>query len=97
MSCGSRSGARSLWIVLALLFVGSSVAMILPDLLDDGPTKYEVATDTADRPAASDRLPIGPPRRRPRPRRPGRYRTVTDRAEARALVDDGDVDLADPR
>ncbi len=84
---------RSLWIVLALLFVGSSVAMILPDLLDGGTTKYEVATDIADDPA-SDGF-------RSDLRAAARaldtqvvYRTVNDRAEARALVDDGDVDLA---
>jgi ABC-2 type transport system permease protein len=81
---------RSLWIVLALLFVGSSVAMILPDLLDDGATRYEVATDTSvsdgfqsDLRTAARSLDAQV-----------RFRTVTDRAQARALVDDGDVDLA---
>ena len=34
---------RSLWIVLAILFVGSSVAMILPEVLDGGSTRDDVA------------------------------------------------------
>ena len=34
---------QSLWIVLAIPFVGSSLAMILPELLDGGTTRYDVA------------------------------------------------------
>jgi hypothetical protein len=45
---------RSLWIVLAILFVGSSVAMILPEVLDSGRPRYDVAVVTgADTGASS--------------------------------------------
>ena len=45
---------RSLWIVLAVLFVGSSVAMILPEVLDSGGTRYDVAIVPGADASASD-------------------------------------------
>jgi ABC-2 type transport system permease protein len=85
---------RSLWIVLALLFVGSSVAMILPEVLDSGTSRYEVAItgnadDTvgagfqSDLRAAAATLDTRVA-----------FRSVADRTRARQLVDDGTVDVA---
>ncbi len=85
---------RSLWIVLALLFVGSSVAMILPEVLDSGTSRYEVAIadnagDTvgagfqSDLRAAAATLDTRVA-----------FRSVADRSRARQLVDDGTVDVA---
>ena len=34
---------KSFWIVLAVLLVGSSLAVILPEVLDSGTTRYDVA------------------------------------------------------
>jgi hypothetical protein len=40
---------KSLLVVLAILFVGSSLAMILPDALSDsGPRRYDVAVGAGD-------------------------------------------------
>jgi ABC-2 type transport system permease protein len=85
---------KSLWIVLAVLFVGSSVAMILPEVLDSGSTRYDVAVvpgaDTAassgfrsDLSAAAATLDARV-----------RFRTVSDRSLARTLVDQDKVDIA---
>jgi ABC-2 type transport system permease protein len=85
---------RSLWIVLALLFIGSSVAMILPEVLDSGTSRYEVAIagnagDTvgagfqSDLRAAAATLDTRVA-----------FRSVADRIRARQLVDDGTVDVA---
>ncbi len=85
---------KSLWIVFAVLFVGSSVAMILPDALDEGTTTYDVALEgsaptttsagfTRDLRAAATHLDANV-----------RFRTVANAARARALVDDGTVDIA---
>ena len=88
---------KSLWIVFAILFVGSSVAMILPDVLDERDARrYDVARHR-ERPARRvDRLRARDLRSRGRAPRRARSRSApsTDRARARALVDDGDVDLA---
>lgn len=85
---------RSLWIVLAILFVGSSVAMILPEVLDSGSTRYDVAVvpgaDTgassafrSDLGAAAATLDAEV-----------RFHTVSDRSRARTLVDQDKVDIA---
>jgi ABC-2 type transport system permease protein len=85
---------KSLWIVFAILFVGSSVAMILPDLLDSGRTRYDVAltsttTSTATTAFETDLRTLA-----------GdldasvAFHPVDDRTRARTLVDDGKVDLA---
>jgi ABC-2 type transport system permease protein len=85
---------KSLWIVFGILFLGSSVAMALPEILDSGPTRYDVATiDGADATTA-DRFQVA---LRPVVRSGDdriRFRTVADLAAARALVDDGKVDVA---
>jgi ABC-2 type transport system permease protein len=82
---------RSFWIVVALLAAGSTVAMVLPGLLDSGTTTYHVAVVPAPEAAefrsrltaASDDLNATI-----------RIRDATGRATARRLVDDGDVDEA---
>jgi ABC-2 type transport system permease protein len=38
---------KTLWIVFAILFVGSSAAMILPEALDHGTTRYDVSVVSA--------------------------------------------------
>ena len=85
---------KSLWIVFAILFVGSSVAMILPDALDGGTTTYDVAlprgTPTATSPDFERDLQVAATHIDAQVR----FRTVSDPARARALVDDGTVDLA---
>jgi ABC-2 type transport system permease protein len=85
---------KSLWIVFAVLFLGSSVAMILPDVLDEGSTHYDVAVvDSASGAAPSgfaDDLRGVASHLDARVR----FRAAADEAKARALVDDGDVDVA---
>jgi ABC-2 type transport system permease protein len=85
---------RSLWIVFALVFVGASVAMILPDLLDDSTTHYDVAVEagspTASSPGFADDLRSAVAHLDAHVT----LRTVADATHARTLVDDGDVDLA---
>jgi ABC-2 type transport system permease protein len=84
---------KTLWIVFAVIFIGSSVAMILPDALDEGTTHYDVALQSGtgaalagfqqDLRSAATRLDTQV-----------RFRTVSDAARARTLVDDGTVDVA---
>jgi ABC-2 type transport system permease protein len=84
---------KTLWIVFALLFIGSSVAMILPEALDDSTTHYDVAVQSGagsevagfqqDLRSAATRLDTQV-----------RFQTVPDAARARTLVDDGTVDVA---
>lgn len=83
---------KSLWIVLALLFVGSSVAMILPEVLDGGSTTYDVAVarGSVSGPAFADNLRVAARSLDAQVR----LRTVNDRAEGRKLVADDDADLA---
>jgi ABC-2 type transport system permease protein len=80
--------------VLALLFVGSSAAMILPEVLDSGTSRYDVAivpgadadagaSFTTDLRGAAADLDAQV-----------RFRVVADEAQARRLVDDGAVDVA---
>src|SRR5262249_18507208 len=85
---------KSLWIVIGIIFVGSTVGMILPDVLDSGTSRYDVAVVTqgdqseiasfesalvASRHALDAEL---------------RFREVADPARARSLVDDDKVDVA---
>jgi ABC-2 type transport system permease protein len=85
---------KSLWIVLAVLFIGSSVAMILPEVLDSGSTRYDVAVvpgaDTAASTGFRSDLSAGAATLDAHVR----FRTVSDRSLARTLVDQGKVDIA---
>src|SRR4051812_21614963 len=78
---------KTLWIVFAVLFVGSSVAMILPDALDDGATHYDVAVQSG---ANSELAGFQPDLRSAATRLDAqvRFRTVPDAQRARTLVDD---------
>jgi ABC-2 type transport system permease protein len=85
---------RSLWIVLAVLFVGSSAAMILPEVLDSGGTRYDVAIVPGADASVSDAF-----RSDLRAAAAGldarvRFRTLANAARARTLVDKGTVDIA---
>jgi ABC-2 type transport system permease protein len=85
---------RSLWIVFAILFVGSSAAMILPDALDRGSGTYHVVlvsagggTDPRGFESAlrsyAGALDSGVT-----------FTTVATTRKARSVVDGGDADLA---
>jgi ABC-2 type transport system permease protein len=83
---------RSLWIVLGLLFVGASVAMILPTVLDSGTTRYDVGVvgpsegvTRFERAIVSTVESLGAR---------ARVRVLGDVDRARGLVDDGELDLA---
>jgi ABC-2 type transport system permease protein len=83
---------RSLWIVFAVLFLGSAAAMIVPDLLDSGSTTYDVAVQPgAGVPTGFD-SELGVVGRAVDAN--VRIRGVSDHAQARSLVDDGTVDAA---
>jgi ABC-2 type transport system permease protein len=83
---------RSLWIVFAVLFLGSAAAMIVPDLLDSGSTTYDVAVQPgAGVPTGFDGE-LGTVGRALDAN--VRIRGVSDHAQARTLVDDGTVDAA---
>jgi ABC-2 type transport system permease protein len=83
---------RSLWIVFAVLFLGSTAAMVVPDLLDSGSTTYKVAVQSGSGVPfgfTSELESVG--------RVLGadvRSRAVSDDAHARTLVNDGTVDVA---
>jgi ABC-2 type transport system permease protein len=84
---------KSLWIVFGILFLGSSVAMALPEILDSGPTRYDAAIVDDDRATAEEfEAALRPVVRSGDDRI--RFRTVADLAAARALVEDGKVDVA---
>ncbi len=86
---------KSLWIVFAILFIGSSVAMILPDVLDSGhhalrrrghcrATRQAAATTfESDLRNLAGNLDASVT-----------FRSVDDRARARKLVNDDAVDIA---
>src|SRR5258705_13577365 len=85
---------RSLWIVFAILFIGSSAAMILPDALDRGTSTYHVAlvsgTGAADTQGFETAL-----RSYTGALNSGvTFTSVPTERRARALVDDGDADVA---
>jgi ABC-2 type transport system permease protein len=85
---------KSLWIVFAILFIGSSVAMILPDVLDSGRTRYDVAVTAGGSQAASTTFESDLRNLAGNLDTSVAFRSVDDRARARKLVDDGTVDLA---
>jgi ABC-2 type transport system permease protein len=85
---------KSLWIVFAILFVGSSVAMILPDVLDSGRTRYDVAVTTGDAETGSTTFESDLRALAGNLDASVAFRAADDRTHARALVDDGTVDVA---
>jgi ABC-2 type transport system permease protein len=85
---------RSLWIVLALVFVGATVAMILPELLDSGSDRSDVAVTDASAHGASSEFARDLRSAASRVDTQVVLRTAPDATRARQLVDDGDVDLA---
>ncbi len=85
---------RSLWIVFAILFIGSSVAMILPDVLDSGRTRYDVAVTTGNSQEASTMFESDLRNLAGNLDASVTFRTVDGRGRARRLVDDDAVDLA---
>ncbi len=85
---------KSLWIVFAILFIGSSVAMILPDVLDSGRTRYDVAVTASDSEAAATTFESDLRNLAGNLDASVTFRSVDDRARARKLVNDDAVDLA---
>jgi ABC-2 type transport system permease protein len=81
---------RSLWIVMAILFLGSTAAMVVPDLLDSGSTTYDVAVTRGLPSGFTNELDATGHAVDTRVR----YRSVADHAQARRLVDDSTVDVA---
>jgi ABC-2 type transport system permease protein len=83
---------RSLWIVLGILFVGSCLAMILPEVLSGGTTEYDVAVVReagAPSPSRFERaLRAAADANDTRVR----FRSVATEARARTLVDKSKVD-----
>ncbi len=81
---------RSFWVVAALLLVGSTAAMVLPEVLgDDGPKRYKIATVDG-----SPRLDAGLLSAVRALDATLEVRSVADRDAARAAVEEDDVDLA---
>jgi ABC-2 type transport system permease protein len=81
---------KMFWVILALLALGSTAALVIPDLVGgDGPTRYQVgvvaSTESlrAALDAAVDGLDAEPD-----------LRQVPDRATAQREVDDGTLDVA---
>jgi ABC-2 type transport system permease protein len=85
---------RSLWVVLAIVFVGATVAMILPDLLDSGSSRSEVAVTDASAYGPTSGFATSLQESASRLDMRVVLSSVASEARARQLVDDGDVDLA---
>jgi ABC-2 type transport system permease protein len=84
---------KTLWIVLAILFVGSSLAMILPEVLSSGTTEYEVAVVTSSGAPSADRFERALRAAADANGNRVRFRSVATEARARNLVDTSKVDL----
>ena len=83
---------KSFWIVLAVLVVGSSLAMILPEVLDSGTTRYDVAVVPASASAEGFESSLQSVSRELDAEI--RFRRVATAPAARKLVDDNHVDVA---
>lgn len=83
---------RSLWIIFGILFVGSCVAMVLPDLLDEGSTHYDVAIVTSSGDADAFVAALRPVIHAQDST--VSFGSVDSVAAAKKLVDDGKVDVA---
>ncbi len=83
---------KSFWIVLAVLLVGSTLAVILPEVLDRGTTRYDVAVVPASTSADDFESALGSASSDLDAEI--RFRRVANVEAARKLVDDSDVDVA---
>jgi len=85
---------KSIWIVIGLIFIGSTLGMILPDALDSGTSRYDVAVvsggDTAEISSFESALQAS----RHALDAELQFHEVAETAQARKLVDDGKVDVA---
>jgi len=85
---------RSLWVVFLVLLVGSSALMIVPELLDEDTTRYDVVMveGAATTPPAGFEAAVRAGARSVDS--DARFRSVASEARARALVDDDRADVA---
>jgi ABC-2 type transport system permease protein len=84
---------KSLWIVLGILFVGSSLAMILPEVLDAGTTKYDVAVVRRSDTLSNSRFERALRASAGTNDTAVRLRIVANEKRARELVDTSKVDV----
>jgi ABC-2 type transport system permease protein len=84
---------RSLWIVLGILFVGSSLAMILPEVLSGGTTEYDVAVVSRSGGLPTSRFQSALRAAAHTNDNRVRFRSVASEARARDLVDSSKVDV----
>jgi ABC-2 type transport system permease protein len=82
---------KSLWIVLGILFVGSALAMILPEVLSGGTSEYDVAV-VSPAAASRDRFERALHAAAGANGDRVRFRSVATEARARELVDKSKVD-----
>ena len=85
---------KSLWIVIAIIFVGSTAGMILPDVLDSGTTRYDVAVVPRGDIAEISSFEAALQASRHALDAELRFREVSSATRARSLVDDDKVDVA---
>jgi ABC-2 type transport system permease protein len=85
---------KSLWIVLGVLFVGSSLAMILPEVLCSGTTEYDVAIVSSSSAPSTNRFERALRAAADANDNRVKFRSVATDARARELVDKSKVDLA---
>jgi ABC-2 type transport system permease protein len=84
---------KSLWIVLGILFVGSCLAMILPEVLDGGTTEYDVAVVTSSGGPTAGQFERALRAAADANDTRVRFRSVATQAHTRELVDDSKVDV----
>jgi ABC-2 type transport system permease protein len=82
---------RSFWIVVGILVLGSTAAMVLPEVLDSGPTTHRVAVSGSPAATRAFEQTLSPVVRSLGEK--VRYRSESPEV-ARRLVDDGKVSLA---
>ena len=85
---------RTLWIVIGIIFIGSSLAMILPDVLDSGTTRYDIGVVAAGDPAQATAFESALQAAHHALGADVRFHDESDASHARSLVDDGKLDLA---
>jgi ABC-2 type transport system permease protein len=84
---------RSLWVVFAILFVGSTAAMVLPDVVESSTTRYRVAVVSSGAPTQQDFEAALRPYASALDARLS-FIVAKSAGEARRLVDSGDADVA---
>ncbi|HZP28097.1 MAG TPA: ABC transporter permease [Acidimicrobiia bacterium] len=85
---------KSIWIVIAIIFVGSTVGMILPGALDSGTNRYDVAVVTDGQAALVTSFESALEASRHALDADLRFVDVETAERARSLVDDRKVDVA---